>query len=40
MPPIGKIVSELSNASLWIDLIFFSIPVSPIPDIFDTTPGK
>ena len=33
-------VSELSNASLCISLIFFSIPVSPIPEILETTPGK
>ena len=37
---IGNTVSVLSNASLWISLIFFSIPVKPIPDIFDVTQGN
>jgi len=33
-------VSVLSKASLWISLIFFSIPTKPIPEIFILIPGN
>ena len=40
MPPIGNTLSSLLNAFSCINLNFFSIPLKPIPEILEITPGK